>query len=92
MLTENVISVCIVPYFYEQGDHYVQISSSRELAAPRAMRQAQTFDFDSKHVEKPSKSYQGIHVEVKSLAFLFQLASFLFQLASFLAGKAWAGN
>lgn len=38
---------------------------SQELAAPGDMRQAQTFDFSFKNVEKQYESYQGINVKLR---------------------------
>jgi vacuolar protein sorting-associated protein 26 len=38
---------------------------SQELAAPGEMRQAQTFDFHFKNVEKQFESYQGINVKLR---------------------------
>ena len=38
---------------------------SQELAAPGEMRQAQTFDFAFKNVEKQYESYQGINVKLR---------------------------
>jgi len=41
------------------------LSLSQELAAPGEMRQAQTFDFHFKNVEKQYESYQGINVKLR---------------------------
>lgn len=38
---------------------------SQELAAPTEMRQAQTFDFNFKNVEKQYESYSGINVKLR---------------------------
>ncbi|KAG9041721.1 Vacuolar protein sorting-associated protein 26B-like protein [Tulasnella sp. UAMH 9824] len=51
--------------FYDRGNHYEFLSLSQELAAPGEMRQAQTFDFNFKHVEKQCESYQGINVGLR---------------------------
>ena len=41
------------------------MSLSQELAAPGEMRQAQTFDFNFKAVEKQFESYIGINVKLR---------------------------
>lgn len=41
---------------------------SQELAAPGDMRQAQTFDFQFKNVEKQYESYQGINVKLRHVS------------------------
>lgn len=51
--------------FYDRGNHYEFLSLSQELAAPGEMRQAQTFDFHFKNVEKQYESYQGINVKLR---------------------------
>jgi vacuolar protein sorting-associated protein 26 len=51
--------------FYDRGHHYEFLSLSQELAAPGEMRQAQTFDFLFKNVEKQHESYQGINVKLR---------------------------
>jgi vacuolar protein sorting-associated protein 26 len=51
--------------FYDRGNHYEFLSLSQELAAPGEMRQAQTFDFHFKSVEKQFESYQGINVKLR---------------------------
>jgi vacuolar protein sorting-associated protein 26 len=51
--------------FYDRGNHYEFLSLSQELAAPGEMRQAQTFDFNFKNVEKQYESYQGINVKLR---------------------------
>ena len=51
--------------FYDRGNHYEFLSLSQELAAPGEMRQAQTFDFHFKNVEKQFESYQGINVKLR---------------------------
>lgn len=51
--------------FYDRGNHHEFLSLSQELAAPGEMRQAQTFDFGFKNVEKQFESYQGINVKLR---------------------------
>lgn len=51
--------------FYDRGNHHEFLSLSQELAAPGEMRQAQTFDFSFKNVEKQFESYQGINVKLR---------------------------
>lgn len=51
--------------FYDRGHHHEFLSLSQELAAPGEMRQAQTFDFNFKNVEKQFESYQGINVKLR---------------------------
>ncbi len=41
------------------------MSLSQELAAAGEMRQAQTFDFTFKNVEKQYESYSGINVKLR---------------------------
>ena len=48
-----------------RGNHYEFLSLSQELAAPGEMRQAQTFDFNFKNVEKQYESYSGINVKLR---------------------------
>ncbi|KIO19757.1 hypothetical protein M407DRAFT_144925, partial [Tulasnella calospora MUT 4182] len=54
-----------IELFYDRGNHYEFLSLSQELAAPGEMRQAQTFDFNFKNVEKQYESYQGINVKLR---------------------------
>jgi hypothetical protein len=54
--------------FYDRGNHHEFLSLSQELAAPGELRQAQTFDFGFKNVEKQFESYQGINVKLRSAA------------------------
>ncbi|CAG7850340.1 Vacuolar protein sorting-associated protein 26B-A AltName: Full=Vesicle protein sorting 26B-A [Serendipita indica DSM 11827] len=54
-----------IELFYDRGSHYEFLSLSQELAAPGEMRQAQTFDFHFKNVEKQFESYQGINVKLR---------------------------
>ncbi|PVF98372.1 putative PEP8-vacuolar protein sorting/targeting protein, partial [Serendipita vermifera] len=56
-----------IELFYDRGNHYEFLSLSQELAAPGEMRQAQTFDFNFKNVEKQYESYQGINVKLRYL-------------------------
>jgi vacuolar protein sorting-associated protein 26 len=60
--------------FYDRGSHYEFLSLSQELAAPGEMRQAQTFDFHFKNVEKQFESYMGINVKLRYVAFLLILS------------------
>ncbi len=50
--------------------HHEFLSLSQELAAPGEMRQAQTFDFAFKNVEKQYESYQGINVKLRCVTVL----------------------
>ncbi|KAG6850262.1 Vacuolar protein sorting-associated protein 26B-like protein [Arthromyces matolae] len=54
-----------IELFYDRGHHHEFLSLSQELAAPGEMRQAQTFDFAFKNVEKQFESYQGINVKLR---------------------------
>ncbi|TFK29446.1 vacuolar protein sorting-associated protein 26 [Coprinopsis marcescibilis] len=54
-----------IELFYDRGHHHEFLSLSQELAAPGEMRQAQTFDFNFKSVEKQFESYQGINVKLR---------------------------
>lgn len=51
--------------FYDRGNHYEFVSLSQELAGPGEMRQAQTYDFTFKNVEKQYESYSGINVKLR---------------------------
>lgn len=51
--------------FYDRGHHHEFLSLSQELAAPGELRQAQTFDFLFKNVEKQYESYLGINVKLR---------------------------
>lgn len=51
--------------FYDRGNHYEFVSLSQELAGPGEMRQAQSFDFTFKNVEKQYESYSGINVKLR---------------------------
>ena len=55
----------LVELFYDRGHHHEFLSLSQELAAPSEMRQAQTFEFFFKNVEKQYESYQGINVKLR---------------------------
>jgi hypothetical protein len=59
----------IAELFYDRGHHHEFLSLSQELAAPGEMRQAQTFDFQFKNVEKQFESYQGINVKLRFVEF-----------------------
>ena len=60
-----MVHACITELFYDRGHHHEFLSLSQELAAPGEMRQAQTFDFGFKNVEKQYESYQGINVKLR---------------------------
>ncbi|ELU42482.1 vacuolar protein sorting 26 [Rhizoctonia solani AG-1 IA] len=57
-----------IELFYDRGNHHEFLSLSQELAAPGEMRQAQTFDFSFKNVEKQYESYQGINVKLPDIS------------------------
>lgn len=54
-----------IDLFYDRGHHHEFLSLSQELAAPGDLRQAQTFDFLFKNVEKQYESYHGINVKLR---------------------------
>jgi len=54
-----------IELFYDRGHHQEFLSLSQEVAAPGELRQAQTFDFLFKNVEKQYESYQGINVKLR---------------------------
>lgn len=54
--------------FYDRGNHYEFVSMSQELASAGEMRQAQTFDFTFKNVEKQYESYSGINVKLRCVS------------------------
>jgi vacuolar protein sorting-associated protein 26 len=54
-----------IELFYDKGNHHQFLSLSQELAPPGELRQAQTFDFHFKNVEKQYESYQGINVKLR---------------------------
>ncbi|KAF8499043.1 vacuolar protein sorting-associated protein 26 [Russula emetica] len=54
-----------IELFYDRGHHQEFLSLSQELAAPGELRQAQTFDFLFKNVEKQYESYLGINVKLR---------------------------
>ena len=58
-------SLRVAELFYDRGHHHEFLSLSQELAAPGEMRQAQTFDFNFKAVEKQFESYIGINVKLR---------------------------
>jgi len=64
-------NVWIAELFYDRGHHHEFLSLSQELAAPGEMRQAQTFEFNFKNVEKQFESYQGINVKLRYATVLF---------------------
>jgi vacuolar protein sorting-associated protein 26 len=51
--------------FYDRGNHYEFVSLAQELASGGEMRQAQTYDFTFKNVEKQYESYSGINVKLR---------------------------
>ncbi|KAL7422912.1 Vacuolar protein sorting-associated protein 26 [Cryptotrichosporon argae] len=54
-----------IELFYDRGNHYEFVSLAQELAAAGEMRQAQTYDFAFKNVEKQYESYSGINVKLR---------------------------
>ncbi|KAH9994434.1 vacuolar protein sorting-associated protein 26 [Russula vinacea] len=54
-----------IELFYDRGHHQEFLSLSQELASPGELRQAQTFDFLFKNVEKQYESYLGINVKLR---------------------------
>ena len=58
----------ITELFYDRGHHQEFLSLSQEVAAPGELRQAQTFDFMFKNVEKQYESYLGINVKLRFVA------------------------
>ncbi|KAI6002169.1 vacuolar protein sorting-associated protein 26-domain-containing protein [Pisolithus albus] len=50
-----------IDLFYDRGHHHEFLSLSQELAAPGDLRQAQTFDFLFKNVEKHLKVFCSSH-------------------------------
>ncbi|KAH0831206.1 vacuolar protein sorting-associated protein 26-domain-containing protein [Lanmaoa asiatica] len=56
-----------IELFYDRGNHHEFLSLSQELASPGELRQAQTFEFLFKNVEKQFESYQGINVKLRYL-------------------------
>ncbi|KAJ9099120.1 Vacuolar protein sorting-associated protein 26B [Naganishia friedmannii] len=54
-----------IEMFYDRGKDYEFLSMSQELAAPGEMRQAQSFEFNFKNVEKQYESYSGINVKLR---------------------------
>ena len=61
-----------IELFYDRGNHYEFVSMAQELASGGEMRQAQSFDFSFKNVEKQYESYSGINVKLR-LAFIIIL-------------------
>jgi vacuolar protein sorting-associated protein 26 len=60
----------VTELFYDRGHHHEFLSLSQELASPGDLRQAQTFDFLFKNVEKQYESYLGINVKLRCVASL----------------------
>ncbi|KAF8128667.1 vacuolar protein sorting-associated protein 26-domain-containing protein [Boletus edulis] len=54
-----------IELFYDRGNHHEFLSLSQELASPGELRQAQTFEFLFKNIEKQFESYQGINVKLR---------------------------
>ncbi|KAF9030949.1 vacuolar protein sorting-associated protein 26 [Hymenopellis radicata] len=54
-----------IELFYDRGHHHEFLSLSQELAAPGEMRQAQSYDFNFKNVEKQFESYRGVNVKLR---------------------------
>ncbi|KAJ6453672.1 vacuolar protein sorting-associated protein 26-domain-containing protein [Mycena vitilis] len=54
-----------IELFYDRGHHHEFLSLSQELAASGEMREAQTYDFNFRNVEKQFVSYQGINVKLR---------------------------
>ena len=69
-LTNSHSSFHFKELFYDRGHHHEFLSLSQELAAPGELRQAQTFDFSFKNVEKQFESYQGINVKLRYVHWL----------------------
>ncbi|TFY77807.1 hypothetical protein EWM64_g6204 [Hericium alpestre] len=59
-----------IELFYDRGHHHEFLSLSQELAAPGEMRQAQTYDFLFKNVEKQFESYVGINVKLRYVSYI----------------------
>lgn len=55
----------VAELFYDRGNHYEFVSLAQELAAGGEMRQAQSYDFVFKNVEKQYESYSGINVKLR---------------------------
>ncbi|ODN96429.1 vacuolar protein sorting 26 [Cryptococcus wingfieldii CBS 7118] len=54
-----------IELFYDRKNHYDFVSLSQELIGAGEARQAQTYDFSFKNVEKPYESYVGINVRLR---------------------------
>ncbi|KAK0523740.1 Vacuolar protein sorting-associated protein 26 [Tilletia horrida] len=54
-----------IEMFYDRGNHYEFLSLTQELASPGELRQAATYEFDFKNVEKQFESYNGINVKLR---------------------------
>jgi vacuolar protein sorting-associated protein 26 len=63
------LTLTLIELFYDRGHHHEFLSLSQELASPGEMRQAQTYDFLFKNVEKQFESYQGINVKLRLVSF-----------------------
>ena len=62
-----------IELFYDRGHHHEFLSLSQELAAPGELRQAQTFDFLFKNVEKQYESYLGINVKLRCVTLAYTI-------------------
>ena len=51
--------------FYDRNNHHEFLCLASDLAAPGEMRQAQSFPFEFKNVEKQYESHQGINVKLR---------------------------
>nr|ODN88569.1 vacuolar protein sorting 26 [Cryptococcus depauperatus CBS 7841] len=63
-----------IELFYDKGNHYEFLSLSQELAAGGELRQAQTFDFIFKNVEKQYESYTGINVKLRQYRYYLRVS------------------
>ena len=61
----RLIATDEVELFYDRGNHYEFVSLAQELASGGEMRQAQSYDFTFKNVEKQYESYSGINVKLR---------------------------
>jgi len=76
LFSRNDWSRSYIELFYDRGHHQEFLSLSQELAAPGELRQAQTFDFLFKNVEKQYESYLGINVKLRCVTlYVTDLAS-----------------
>jgi hypothetical protein len=59
------MALTMIELFYDRGNHYEFVSLAQELASGGEMRQAQSYDFTFKNVEKQYESYSGINVKLR---------------------------